>query len=413
MVEKTKLENLKNKMDNLEISNDEFEINDEDENDSNYQSNDNNLKSSFISFDNISESVNAYLSQSVFDLVNCCICLSPVIEPLTCPKCNNFACKKCLEIYFENQRAKECPLCKRKIKLIEMKENKIIKTIEKILNKEENQNNKFKELALLIEQKKIGWKNQHDNINSLIKRILKYKKDLEHYKKEYINFILNSKILIEKTFEEFSQKLENLVKSLLSYDDIANESIHKYDIIYKNSQYNNGKIKNLINEILSLERKLFNLNDKTYTETEDTLNNSLQIVPSINLYNINKKQYIKDSFNQKHVDINNGIHFKIGTYYLKYIFNDNDKEQYKVTCNLCFSLNNNESKKMCFLLSQFLIFNNNKVKLIPMKLIENDGNNNFIYECQFDCKEFHNSEVNDVIIITKAIIFTINFSENF
>ena len=412
-----KLENLKNKMDNLGMSNIEFEINDEDENYNNNQSNANNLKSSIIFFDNIKESLNAHLSQSVFDLVNCCICLIPTQEPLTCPKCNNFACKKCLEIYFGNQREKECPLCKGKIKLIEMKENIIIKEIEQILNKEDNKKIKYKELTSLIEQKKNGWKNQYDNIKSLIERIIKYKIDLDHYKQEYINFILNSKILIEKTFEEYSQKLENLVNSLLSYNEIANDSIQKYDNIYRNSQYNiynNNNIKNLINEILSLERKHFNLNDKTYSETENILKNSLQIVPSISLYNITQKEYTKASFTQKNVDRNTGIHFKIGDYTLKYIFNDNDNdnEQYKATCNLCFYLKNNESKKMCFLMSQYLIFNNNIVKIIPMKLIKNVGNN-YIYECQIDCKEFHNPEVNDVIIKTKAIIFTVNFSEIF
>ena len=406
MLDKMKLENFKKKMDNLIINSIEFEINDEDENNNNNRSNVNNLASSIIYLDNINESLNANLSKSVFDLINCFICLSPVQEPLSCPKCNNFACKKCLEIYFGNQRTKECPLCKGQIKLIEMKENKIIKEIEQILNKEENKKIKFKELKLLIEEKKNEWKNQNDNIKSLIDRIIKYKEDLEYYKNEYINFILNSKILIEKTFEEFKIKIEILENALLSYNKIANDSIQKYNDIYKNSQdntYNDSNIKNITNEILSLERKHFN---ESHIETNIFLNNSLQIVPSINLYNIKEKNYTKDSFTQKHIDTIRGIHFKLGSYNLKYIFNDNDIEKYKATCNLCFTLNNNQSKKMCFLISQILIFNNNIVKLIPMKLIKNDGNN-YIYECPIDCQELYKLDVKDVVIKTKALIFTV------
>ena len=167
MVEKIKLDNLKNKMDNLNITSIEFEKNDEDENN---HSKTNNLTSSIITLDNLNESLNAHLSQSVFDLVNCCICLSPVEEPLTCPKCNNFACKKCLEMYFGNKKTKKCPLCKENIEIREMKENSIIKEIEKILNKSENNKNKFLELSRLIEQKKNEWENEHDNIKSLIEK---------------------------------------------------------------------------------------------------------------------------------------------------------------------------------------------------------------------------------------------------
>ena len=77
-----KLENFKKKMDNLIINSIEFEINDEDENNNNNRSNANNLASNIIVLDNIHESLNASLSKSVFDLVNCFICLSPVQEPL-------------------------------------------------------------------------------------------------------------------------------------------------------------------------------------------------------------------------------------------------------------------------------------------------------------------------------------------
>ena len=41
----------------------------------------------------LTESLNRNLTESVFDFMNCFICLSRTKEPLSCPKCNNFACK--------------------------------------------------------------------------------------------------------------------------------------------------------------------------------------------------------------------------------------------------------------------------------------------------------------------------------
>ena len=109
----------------------------------NPQNNDsmNNLKRSLLLLNDINDTINKNISKSVLDLVNCFICLSPVNEPLTCPKCNNFACKKCLEKYFGEETQKRCPLCKRDIKLNELKENKIVEEIEAILNKKEDNGN--------------------------------------------------------------------------------------------------------------------------------------------------------------------------------------------------------------------------------------------------------------------------------
>ena len=71
----------------------------------------NSLKSSYRILNNLYDSVSKDLSQSVRDLTNCFICLSPATNPLSCPKCNNFACKACLKKYFNNSK-KSCPLCK-------------------------------------------------------------------------------------------------------------------------------------------------------------------------------------------------------------------------------------------------------------------------------------------------------------
>ena len=84
-----------------------------------YEEEENN-NMAFNLLNSINESLNQDLSQSVFDLVKCFICYSPVTDPLSCPKCNNFACSKCLEMYYGNQRAKKCPLCKQEVELKEL-----------------------------------------------------------------------------------------------------------------------------------------------------------------------------------------------------------------------------------------------------------------------------------------------------
>ena len=188
-------------MDNLRIS----QFND----DNNFQICGTNLnsfdiKNSFSLLNNISDSLNKNLSQSVMDLVNCFICLSPATNPLSCPKCNNFACKACLETYFLGAVTKKCPLCKQDIKLVEMKENKVIGEIESILHKENSKKNK-------IEEKKNIWENQTSKINIIIERICKYQESLESYKKEYELFFSNCQKIVQDTFINYYQKTEELI----------------------------------------------------------------------------------------------------------------------------------------------------------------------------------------------------------
>ena len=75
-------------------------------------------KNSFF-IDTLSSDLKSFLksdlSESVMNLTQCCICLSPAANPLSCPRCNNFACKKCLDSYFGNEEFKQCPLCKQEI----------------------------------------------------------------------------------------------------------------------------------------------------------------------------------------------------------------------------------------------------------------------------------------------------------
>ena len=153
---------------------------------------------SFSILKSLNESLNKDLSQSVLELVKCFICYNQAIDPKSCPKCNNFACSKCLEMYFGNQRAKKCPICKQKIELKELKKNDIIYRVEQILNKCESGKNKINELQNLIEEKKIVWEDQTKNINNILEKIFRYQESLQEYKREYELFFMNCQKVVEK-----------------------------------------------------------------------------------------------------------------------------------------------------------------------------------------------------------------------
>ena len=401
-------------MNNLRISqivnNLSFHYNENNTNNNNKDNNfphkfsNNNLNSSILFLEELNNTFKKNISQSVLDLVNCFICLSPAEEPLTCPKCNNFACKKCLEKYFGGNIEKNCPLCKRVIKLSELKENKIVKDIEEILNKDCDKKNKIEELAKLIEEKKRNWENQTSDITGLIDKILILQDDLQKYQKQYDLFIFNIKILIDKTFEDFNKKIQNLVDSLLKYNKVADESINKYALIYNKNQnnlYDNNNIKLLINEILALERNHFNV--KIHNETKQFVNSSIKLIPSINLYHIKEIKLTKNLFVKDTKKTFRGNHFKVGDFNLEYTIES--KKLYKALIKFEFTIKDDNTKKMCFLISQFIIYKDIKEKLIPMKLVKNVGKI-YNYECEVSFEEFYSLDANEVTMKTEALIFT-------
>ena len=70
---------------------------------------------------------------------------------------------------------------------------------------------------------------------------------------------------------------------MILYNSETKKSIVKYDSIIKNNQnnlYNNNNIKQLINEILDMERKYFN--KKTKEETKNFFNSDIILKPKIN-----------------------------------------------------------------------------------------------------------------------------------
>ena len=356
---------------------------------------------SFSILKNLNESLNKDLTQSVLELVKCFICYNPVVEPLSCPKCNNFACNKCLQLYFGNQRAKKCPLCKQNIELKELKKNEIISEIEKIINKSESQKNKIDELAALIDEKKNLWENQTNNINSILNRIFKYQETLEEYRTEYEIFFSNCQKVIQKTFEDYMKKTEELVNSLLSYNKLATESIIMYDKMSqknKDNYYNDKNIKDMINEIISLERKHFN--EKNNEETDKFLNSPIKIVPNINLYHVKEMTITKNDIIKFRKISKKGIHFKIGDFQVVYSLNINDG--YKTICEFSFTLKN--KMNACFFVSQNKITKNGEQTVYPMKLIKND-NNNFVFECYMTFDELNSDNQSWLKLKTDVLVF--------
>jgi hypothetical protein len=358
----------------------------------------NNFRDLNSFLNDLTSSVNSALSQSVIDLTNCFICLSPAQDPLTCPKCNNFGCKKCLESYFGYSYRKPCPICKQFITLNELKQNIVIKEIEEIINKNTSKKDKFKELSELILRKKQTFQDQAINSNNILERMLKYQEALKSYREEYNNFLLQMKQIIDNIFKENFQKIENLINSLLSFNKAADTSIQRYNDLYRNNNNNfyNNNIKSLINDILSLERMKFNYN---HTDTEKFLNSSISLVPSINIYHL-KDQFLKIvNVDQSGYKYCTGFHFRIGDYELKYNYVPSEMGWNN---KLIFTLRD-DTKKMCFLITQILLINN-KETMYPMKFVTQDGKT-YTYECKILIDELRNGATYKVK--TNVIIFSV------
>ena len=358
-----------------------------------------NLNNPFSLLNSFNESLNRDLSQSVFDLVKCFICYNQAVNPLSCPKCNNFACSKCLEMYFGNQRAKKCPLCKQNIELKELKKNEVISDVEKILNKVESKKNKIEELESLIKEKKNKWENQAHNINSILNRIFKYQETLTAYKKEYQIFLINCQDVVQKTFENYLKKTEEIINSLLTYNKLANDSIIIYNNMSKKKK-DEKNIKDLINEIVNMERKHFNNKNQSYEEITKFLNAPIKMIPVINQYFIKDITLTKKDINEYTKMTKTGFHFKIGNYQIVYTLNINDG--YKIICEFSFKVK--KGMNACFLVSQTKISKNLEQTLYPMQLVKHE-NNDFIYECYIPSEEYEFGPQNLLKLKTDVLAF--------
>lgn len=132
-------------------------------------------------------------------------------------------------------------------------------------------------------QKKNERQNQSNFITYVLEKLYKYQQTLNNYKNSYIIFLNACQKIVEKKFQDFQRQTEELVNNLIIYNSETKKSIVKYDSIIKNNQnnlYNNNNIKQLINEILDMERKYFN--KKTKEETKNFFNSDIILKPKIN-----------------------------------------------------------------------------------------------------------------------------------
>lgn len=361
----------------LNSRNSQSDINNNQAENNRYEEEEEKIFDNFSLLNSFNESLNKDLSQSVFDLVKCFICYNQAVDPLSCPKCNNFACSKCLEMYFGNQRAKKCPLCKQIIELKELKKNEVISDVENILNKVESHKNKIEELELLIKEKKNSWENQANNINSILNRIFKYQDMLKAYKKEYQLFLVNCQDVVQNTFEKYLKKTEEITQNLLNYNKLASQSIILYNNMSKRKK-DEKNIKDLINEIVNMERKQFNNKNQSHDEIIKFLNAPIKMIPIINQYYVKEITLYEKEIKEYNKITKTGIHYKIGDFQLVYTLNIN--EGYKVICEFSFKVKN--GMNACFLASQTKIEKDLEQTLYPMQLVKHE-NNEFIYECYF------------------------------
>ena len=374
--------------------------------------NDNNESPSIdLISNNIQTRLKKDISDSVMNLTQCFICLSISNYPLSCPKCNNFACKDCLEKYFGEEDEKKCPLCNQIIRKNDLKRNKTIREIENIIYKEDTKNNKIKELTKIAnEKRKKLWEKQEKYLDNLINNVIQYQENMREYRKKYEIYIIKWKQQIDKVFAQYEKKVENLIDLLLKYKQKYGKDLSE-PIKLKDKKEKN--INSLVNEIVSMDRSFFNEENKKNENNYKYKANSLLddiiqksneffitpilIMPNISNYNIeilyiNQKEFKKGKINKKNYNVH------IGDYQLQYMF---DTKNYLVKCKLLI-INNRD---VSFFPIQKKILDEKFYEIIPMKDVS--GLIDYNYEAEFDMNELKNNTKLTIRLEAKIQIFSV------
>ena len=346
----------------------------------NYQDKKDDNQSIDLISNHIKKSLKKDLTESVMNLTQCFICLSVAKNPLTCPKCNNFACKDCLDKYFGEEEEKECPLCKNIIDKDELKTNKTIKEIEKIIYSEKSKSNKIKELTKLVNEKKKKWEKQNPDLNNLINKIISYQENLRNYREKYELYFKTWKERIKTVFGLYEKKIEELIDLLMRYQEKYNNSITKsinnYNKIKEKSNISSKDISSLVNEVLAMERHYFNMKSNNNSSFNNIIQKSNQffitpilIMPNISNYTLGtvylgKKDLFKN-INKKDYNVH------IGYYQILHSF---DTNEFTSSCRLYIK----NDRDVSFFPVQKKVIDSKFYEIIPMKDISDS--NHFIYE---------------------------------
>ena len=345
----------------------------------------------------LNEELNKPLSASVLDLMNCFICLCPSIDPVSCPKCNNFACRNCFDRYFGNSTKIACPFCKQEIEYFELEKKTIIEEIENILERYQNNQEKIDHLTQLAEEKKNFWNEQTSSVNNYIKRINDYKNICLEYLNEEEIFFKNCLNMITNIIKNFNENINELLDSLSSYNQNYGESNFK-DFNSKNINYDN-KIKEIIKEILSLERKHFN--EKNKKDIDNFLRNPKFCVPTLTSFKLDPVQiekYNSNLIDNKTVNLKNKF---LGNYEFKFMQIPLTKN---VVCSFNFTLD--EDYDVSALVQLIRQDKDNYYKSFPIKFIEKQGLTYF-YQYTIPFEEFKEGIDRSFIMVPEIKLFSV------
>ena len=337
---------------------------------------------------NLNKDLKKNITQSVLDLLNCYFCLNKVEEPLLCPKCHNFACKNCLKHYFGNNTTKKCPMCKQDIRFTDLKENKIVKEIKNILSTDKTQKNTIDEFSKVIKEKQNYYLEQKKDIQDIINGFNNYKECLEKYKIGFNEYLAECQQIVEKTFADYYKTIQNLIQSLLSYDKIYQKSIDKYDDIYnkvKDNYFNSENIKEFINEILYLERKEMNNNNKL--ETKKFLLSPITFKPYFKNYSIIADRYLQKSHDFFSIEFDRP---NFGKSFFTIGYSPNNK-----IFNVQLTVNTNKSDyEKCYLVK--LCKKGNSARDFIMKKVKKQGLE-YIFECSIGENDLFRPDENSLL----------------
>ena len=286
----------------------------------------------------------------------------------------------------------KCPLCKKEINKNELRKNKTIKEIEKIIYKEDTKGNKIERLTKLINEKKKMWENQEQYLNDLINKVVEFQENLKEYRSKYELYFLTWKEKINETFGLYEKKIEELIDLLMKYKQKYNNdlsiSIEKYNKIKEKKSFSKNDINSLVNEILTMERNYFNQESKKHKDDvryhknyffEDLVTKSKEffitpilMMPNISNYNIetlyiSKKDFKKGSINKKDYNVH------IGYYQIQHLFNIDD---YTSTCKLYIK----NDKDVSLFPIQKKVIDSKFYEIIPMR--DNSDNTHYIFDAK-------------------------------
>ena len=374
------------------------------------------------------DSLNKNISESFMNLTQCFICLSPSSNPLACPKCNNFACKKCFLKYFGNENRKDCPLCKQSINKSDLKQKKIIKELEKIMCKNDTKENKIKELSDLINDQKFKWDNEGNmKTNNMINKMLKYQDNLKEYRNEYELFFIECKKILDETFDKYENKIKEIINSLISYNNKQSldfkkrimESIEKDKKKKKenNSNIDRDNVSFLVREIVSMEREHFNEEIRENEENNENKKGYLilsrivkdynlfiekppLITPNLSYYSLISIDLLKKDLNEEYVK-KKGYNVHVGDFEIKFKFRQDNF--YSALCKFYFKNNN---KNAIYLITQKKkLVDSKSFEIIAMKLTSNKSV--CTYSALIDLEEFKNNSKSIINMETKIQIFSL------